>query len=170
MFHAVRQFDQREVCWLGGIVVETQPLNARQVLHLYTQKKICATTQGLNVVAGFIDDKKYIKHVNARARGGSVRKYKKVREIVVFPLEFVGVLWDRSLSLGMSGETRRFPRMSLFLGRDCRKLVIINWVQYLGPPGPFSFPDSRDLLEVLGGLPWQRESPREDPLGSGRIP
>ena len=36
-------------------------------------------------------------------------------------------------------------------------VVIINWVQYLGPPGPFSFPDSRDLLEVLGGLSWQRE-------------
>ena len=34
-----------------------------------------------------------------------------------------------------------------------------------------SFPDSRDLLEVLGGLPRQRErDPREDPLGSGRIP
>ena len=52
-------------------------------------------------------------------------------------------------------------------------VVIINWVQYLGPPGPFSFPDSRDLLEVLGGLPWQRERPqggsprvREDPLGT----
>ena len=29
-------------------------------------------------------------------------------------------------------------------------VVIINWVQYLGPPGPSSFPDSRDLLEVLG--------------------
>ncbi len=29
-------------------------------------------------------------------------------------------------------------------------VVIINWVQYLGPPVPFSFPDSRDLLEVLG--------------------
>ncbi len=28
-------------------------------------------------------------------------------------------------------------------------VVIINWVQYLGPPGPFSFPDSRDPLEVL---------------------
>ncbi len=50
-------------------------------------------------------------------------------------------------------------------------VVIINWVHYLGPPGPFSFPDSRDLLEVLGGLSWQRErDPREDPLGSGRIP
>ncbi len=34
----------------------------------------------------------------------------------------------------------------------------------------FHFPDSRDLLEVLGGPSWQRESPREDPLGSGRIP
>ena len=29
-------------------------------------------------------------------------------------------------------------------------VVIINWVQHLGPPGPFSFPDSRDLLDVLG--------------------
>ena len=28
----------------------------------------------------------------------------------------------------------------------------INWVQYLGPPGPFSFPDSRHLLEVLVDL------------------
>ncbi len=46
-------------------------------------------------------------------------------------------------------------------------VVIINWVQYLGPPGPFSFPDSRDLLEVLGGL---SSAEREDPLGSGRIP
>ncbi len=42
--------------------------------------------------------------------------------------------------------------------------VIINWVQYFGPPGPFSFPDSRDLLEVLGGLSLaEREPP-------GRIP
>ena len=47
-------------------------------------------------------------------------------------------------------------------------VVIITWVQYLGPPRPS---DSRDLLEVLRGLPWQRErEPREDPLGSGRIP
>ncbi len=36
-------------------------------------------------------------------------------------------------------------------------VVIITCVHYLGPPGPFSFPDSRDLLEVLGGLSWQRE-------------
>ncbi len=34
----------------------------------------------------------------------------------------------------------------------------------------FYFSDSRDLIEVLRGLPWQRETPREDPLGSGRIP
>ena len=45
------------------------------------------------------------------------------------------------------------------VGEGTYPVVIINWVQYLGPPGPFSFPDSRDLLEVLGGLPWQRESP-----------
>ena len=40
-------------------------------------------------------------------------------------------------------------------------VVIINWVQYLGPPGPFSSPDSRDLLEFVGGLSWQRERERE---------
>ena len=34
-------------------------------------------------------------------------------------------------------------------GRNRYPVAIINWVQYLGPPGPFSFPDSRDLLEVL---------------------
>ncbi len=53
-------------------------------------------------------------------------------------------------------------------------VVIINWVQYLGPPGPFSFPDSRDLLEVLQRTVLaERESPkggsprvREDPLGT----
>ena len=34
-------------------------------------------------------------------------------------------------------------------------VVIINWVQYLGPPGPFSFPDSRDLLsEPPGPFPF----------------
>ena len=49
-------------------------------------------------------------------------------------------------------------------------VVIINWVQYLGPPGPFSFPDSRDLLEVLRDFPGRERDPREDPLGSGRIP
>ena len=50
-------------------------------------------------------------------------------------------------------------------------VVIINWVQYLGLPGPFSFPDSRDLLEVLGDcLGRERDPYREDPLGSGRIP
>ena len=56
-------------------------------------------------------------------------------------------------------------RASIFAshGQDSRRrqwdypVVIINWVQYLGPPVPFSFPDSRDLLEVLGGLSWQRE-------------
>ena len=52
-------------------------------------------------------------------------------------------------------------------------VVVITCVQYLGPPVPFSFPDSRDLLEVLGRLPRQRESRqggsprvREDPLGT----
>ena len=29
-------------------------------------------------------------------------------------------------------------------------VVIINWAQFLVPPLPFSFPDSRDLPEVLG--------------------
>ena len=48
-------------------------------------------------------------------------------------------------------------RASIFAshGQDSRRrqwdypVVIMNWVQYLGPPVPFSFPDSRDLLEVL---------------------
>ncbi len=35
---------------------------------------------------------------------------------------------------------------------------------------PFSFPDSRDLLEVLRDFPGRERDPREDPLGSGRIP
>ena len=50
-------------------------------------------------------------------------------------------------------------------------VVIITCVHVLGPPGPFYFPDSHDPLEVLGG-PFlaERETPREDPLGSGRIP
>ena len=52
-------------------------------------------------------------------------------------------------------------------------VVIINWVQYLGPPGPFSFPDSRDLLEVLGRTSSAEREPqggsprvRGDPLGT----
>ncbi len=57
------------------------------------------------------------------------------------------------------------------LAQDTHPVVIINWVQYLGPPGPFSFPDSRDLLEVLRRTFLGRErAPREDLLGSGRIP
>ncbi len=35
--------------------------------------------------------------------------------------------------------------------RHAYPVVIINWVRCLGPPVPFSFPDSRDLLEVLVG-------------------
>ena len=38
----------------------------------------------------------------------------------------------------------RYQLGSLLVG------FIISWVQYLGPPVPFSFPDSRDLHEVLG--------------------
>ena len=46
-------------------------------------------------------------------------------------------------------------------------VVIINWVQYLGPPVPFSFPDSRDLLEVLGDF-LGRERGGGFPKGSSR--
>ena len=53
--------------------------------------------------------------------------------------------------------------------------VVINWVQYLGPPGPFSFPDPRDLLSDLRDLLLPRFSgpPRgsqEDFLGIEREP
>ena len=34
----------------------------------------------------------------------------------------------------------------------------------------FYFPDSRDLLEVLRGLPWQRESPGRIPQSPGGSP
>ncbi len=58
-----------------------------------------------------------------------------------------------------------------FGGEECfmhlsYPVVIINWVQYLGPPGPFSFPDSRDLLEVLGDfLGRERGGSLGDPPG-----
>ena len=50
--------------------------------------------------------------------------------------------------LGRVGDGRRRPE-KVRVGEGY-PVVVINWVQYLGPPGPFSFPDSRDLLEVLG--------------------
>ena len=40
----------------------------------------------------------------------------------------------------------------------------------LGTSRTFSFPDSRDLLEVLRRTSSAERAPREDPLGSGRIP
>ena len=54
---------------------------------------------------------------------------------------------------------KRTPSSSGETNTECHMypVVIITCVHYLGPPGPFSFPDFRDLLEVLGGLPWQRE-------------
>ena len=49
-------------------------------------------------------------------------------------------------------------------GRSLYPVVIITCVHYLGPPVPFSFPDSRDLLEVLRRTSLaEREPP-------GRIP
>ncbi len=46
-------------------------------------------------------------------------------------------------------------------------VVIITCVHYLGPPGPFSFPDSRDLLEVLGDFLGRERGGRSpgDPPG-----
>ena len=46
---------------------------------------------------------------------------------------------------GRSGEVRLLWSLEY-------PVVIINWVQYLGPPVPFSFPDSRGILEVLVDL------------------
>ena len=81
--------------------------------------------------------------------------------------------WIQPKSIAVLGDLLRKLRAAIEQrtgAREAYPVVIINWVQYLGPPVPFSFPYSRDLLEVLEGLPWQRETPREDPLGSGRIP
>ena len=45
-------------------------------------------------------------------------------------------------------------------------VVIIAWVQYLGPPGPFYSPDSRGLLEVLSDfLGRERGGSLGDPPG-----
>ena len=71
---------------------------------------------------------------------------------------------DLSLSDGLGGSTGGSAPESC-------PVVVINRVQYLGPPGPFSFTDSGDLLEVPKRTSLaEREPPREDPLGSGRIP
>ncbi len=69
--------------------------------------------------------------------------------------------------LGLSAEQERM----LHYEAQSYSVVIINWVQYLGPPVPFSFPDSRDLLEILRrtSSAERERDPREDPLGSGRI-
>ena len=57
----------------------------------------------------------------------------------------------------------------LFLGftRIYYPVVIITCVHYLGPPVPFSFPDSRDLLEVLRDF-LGREREGGVPSGSSR--
>ena len=60
-------------------------------------------------------------------------------------------------STGLDVSVDLLPPTSIFAshGQDSRRrqwdypVVIINWVQYLGPPVPFSFTDARDLLEVL---------------------
>ncbi len=73
------------------------------------------------------------------------------------------------------GENDDFSRKSIFLGRDYEKVVPSSHY-YLGSVSwtsrTFYFPDSRDLLEVLGDLLGRERErdPREDPLGSGRIP
>ena len=85
-----------------------------------------------------------------RAAGGG-RSSGVLGERIRSPLAADSSPW-RSLRAGPN----RHETAVLVLARHY-PVVIINWVQYLGPPGPFSFPDSRDLLEVLGGLSWQRE-------------
>ncbi len=95
-------------------------------------------------------------------------------------------------TLGTPGvDKSRSPREALhsYTGNSSRgrmraelwrpKVFLLSSHYYLGSLSwtsrTFYFPDSRDLLEVLGGLSWQRErererDPTEDPLGSGRIP
>ena len=65
--------------------------------------------------------------------------------------------WTR-VDIAVSYQSGSRPRHAFTQGLDrpdielLYPVVIINWVQYLGPPVPFSFPDSRDLLEVLVDL------------------
>ena len=59
--------------------------------------------------------------------------------------------WVGSLKPALVAELHHLPltRFSVI-----NWVVIINWVQYLGPPVPLSVPDSRDPLEILGGPSW----------------
>ena len=54
---------------------------------------------------------------------------------------------------GLGRTVRHVPPLVFTIVRLPYPVVIINWVQYLGPPGPFSFPDSQDLIEMLRELP-----------------
>ena len=61
---------------------------------------------------------------------------------------------DRSAKLGHRTTRPSMP-----------SIVIITLGSLSWTSRSFYFPDSRDLLEALGGLPWQRErDPREDQL------
>ncbi len=54
--------------------------------------------------------------------------------------------WQAAGSAGRAGRARAGRAWA---APSSYPVVVITWVQYLVPPGPFSFPDSRDLLEVL---------------------
>ncbi len=64
-----------------------------------------------------------------------------------------------------------YLRRSLTTSLKYYPVVIITCVHYLGPPGPSTFQIlgtfSRFSEDFLGR---ERETPREDPLGTGRIP
>ncbi len=79
-----------------------------------------------------------------------------IDDFTSLPLRSLFNNWQTAQICQVSGSGRLFCSILFRIARNY-PVVIINWVQYLGPPGPFSFPDSRDLLEVLGGLSWQRE-------------
>ena len=69
----------------------------------------------------------------------------------MIPLEVVAmVLGGQTVRPGRGApETQRGDRKGDRGDGKGYPVVINTCVHYLGPPGPFSFPDSRDLLEVL---------------------
>ncbi len=64
------------------------------------------------------------------------------------------------------------PRMNIQekYKADAYPVVIMNWAHYLGPPGPSTSQILGTFSRFSDDFLGKERDPREDPLGSGRIP
>ena len=62
------------------------------------------------------------------------------------------------------------PSEVVKFGRQVDPVVIITCVHYLGPPGPSTSQILGTFSRFSEDLLGRERDPREDPLGSGRIP